>query len=472
MTLLSGDPNFTGYSPLGPLSTDGTYLSAAPYIAQYTGLATSLNCWITPSFSGQQFQMGLYDGVSQRLASSGLVTVNAPGPVNFPISATPQVSGRAYQLALSCVSGPYQFGIDSTLPTNAFLAGNGQYPLPFQLNAGIPSGFPAPAYFVDGDSQANTLVTSGAVGNFLDTGRIISRAFNRAKIPSIKISDELVQTAKDELYLILIGLANGPTPLWAIKSSLLGMTAGSNSITMPYGTVDVKNVNFRQMSVLQSSASTVYSAPTTAQVTTISITWSGPAMPFVVLYTTGAITTQALAVSSPNAQIGQTSFYDMAVTVPASQWQVIGSNIGNVAFYTQEYEIPMYGYSRDEWNDLPNKDFMGSPRQFWFDRQTIPVMNLWATPQLADQNTACLSVLSHMHIQDVGQLSEKLDIPQRWQPAIIDMLAESLARHPEAPAGALAECQLYAEKNKAQALGEEREQSSIKIMPDISGYTR
>jgi len=462
MTLLVGDTNFTGYSGPGPSNTDGAYIAALPFVAQATGLAVTLNAWITPG-TASTFVMGLYDGVLQQLALSATLTLQTAGLATFPISA-PTVAGRAYQILLAPVGvGTFQFGVDLTTPTQANHVANGAA---IQLTGPVPTPYGAPAFYVDGDAQAQIIATSGTIQDVFDTGKIIARAFNRCRVPSAKISDELVHVAKDELYLLLVGLANGPTPLWAIETDLFGFTQGTAGVVMPFSTVDLKNVNYRQMSVLQSGSAT-YAPPTPTQVPTIGITWSGPAGPFQVL-----MNGQALLSETPNAYAGQTTFYDLDGSVPASQWSVVGSNIGSVSFFSQLYEIPMYPYSRDEWSQLPNRAFPGTPRQFWFERSMTPTIHLWPVPQLADQQSGCLVVFRHRHIQDVGTLTQRIEVPPRWLPAIIDGLAESLARHPEADPGMLAVCQTYAAKSLAAAKGEERENAPTKIVPQIWGYTR
>jgi hypothetical protein len=464
VTLLVGDPNFTGYTGAGPTSTDGGYLAQSPFVASATGVISTLNAWLTPG-SATTFAMGLYDGVLQRLAVSASITAT-PGLNAFPLSA-PVVAGRAYQLLLAPTSaGTFQFGVDSTQAATAFKVANGGS-LPQQLSGPTATAYGAPAFYVDGDSQAQVLTTTGTNQNLLNTDRIITLAFRRCRVPTVKISDELVQFAKDELYLLLVGLANGPTPLWAIETDLYPFTQGFAAVPLQFSTVDVKNVNYRQMSLLQSGPATY--APTTAtQVTTLSITWSGPALPFQV-FMQGQL---LLTVSAPDAVAGQTTLYDLDGAIPATQWSVVGSNLGTVGFYNALYEIPMYAYSRDEWSQLPNRSFPGTPRQFWFERVLTPTIHLWPVPELADQQGGALVVFRHRHIQDVGALTNRIECPPQWLPAIVDSLAESLSRHPEVDPQLLPTNATYATASMARAKGDNRENAPTKIIPWIIGYTR
>lgn len=439
-------------------------MSPANFIAASNGMITSLNAYIAPG-TASIFQMGLYDGVLQQLAVSSPQQVLSPGWQSFPVSS-PGIKGRAYQILLTAGTGDYQFGTDTTIPARAVRVANGQG-CPYQLAGVTPSSFGAPAFYADGDVQAQVLQTSGTHETFFTTATIISRAFGRCQVASPKISDEMLQIAREELFLILVGLANGPTPLWAIEEDLFPFAAGFNAVRMPWNTVDVKNVNYRQMSLLQGGTSS-YAPLTPVAVPTIGVTWSGPAQPFFVLMDGREI----LSVANPNASAGQVTLYDIDGAVPASQWSVVGQNIGAVSFFSQLYEIPMYGYSRDEWSQLPNRSFPGTPRQFWFERVVPPVLHLWPVPQSADESLACLVTFRHRHIADVGTLAERIECPPRWLPAIIDQLAEALGRYPPVDPQLLPTLATYAAKSLALAKGEERENAPTKFVPQISGYTR
>lgn len=483
MTLLCGDPSFTGYSGIGPADTDGAYLSAAPFIAVSNGLVTSLNCWLTPG-TANAFVMGLYDGVLQQLVYSAPVTVSSAGLTSFPIAPTPIRAYRAYQIILIAGPGTYQFGIDGSLLTRAFRASSSTYPAPpVQLSGPSPSVYGAPAFYADGDAQALPQLTSGTSGlTLFDTATLLQAAFNRCRIRSAVISDQMVSDAKRELYLFLSQLANGPTPLWAIDTQLLPFTAGLSGVQMPAGTVDVKNVNYRFMNPLQSSGTTTYSPSTATQVNTVAVTWNGPAVPLQIQMSQTGSAWTTLVTATPNASPGQTTFYDLDGAVAAPFWQVIPQAVppgttlqaSNVAFYSTLFEVPMEPYSRDEWSQLPNRAFPGTPRQFWFERvEPSPVIHFWPAPQTQDQMQACAVVWRHRHIMDVGTLAERIECPQRWLPAIVDGLAEVLGRiTPEVDLKLLPSLQGYAAASLKNARGEERENATTKIVPGIACYTR
>lgn len=485
MTVLVGDSNFTGYTGPGPVATDGGYLASAPFIAVSNGQVTTLNCWITPG-TATTFVMGLYDGTLQRLVYSGPVTPGAAGLVRFPIAPTPVIALQAYQLLLISNTGTFQFGVDSTLSGNTKKAAgaNVAYPTPVLNLTGVTAtAFAAPAFYADGDSQALTIETSGTSGQtVLNTATVIARAFNRCRLRAAVISDEIVQKAQDELFLFLSDLSNGPAPLWAIDTVLLPFTQGLSGVTMPAGTIDQKNVNYRFMNPLQSSAATTYAPTSQTQVNTVGITWGAPAVPIYIQMSLDGTTWTTLVATSPNASIGQTTLYDLDGSAPALYYRVIAQPVPagltftatNVAFYGNLYEVPMAAFSRDEWSQLSPRTFPGSPRQYWFERlQPVPIIHFWPVPQLMDQQQACAVVWRTRQIMDVGTLNQRIEAPQRWMLAIVDGLAEALARVcPEVDPAQLPILQAYAANSRRRALGEERENAPMKIIPQIYKYTR
>ena len=143
-----------------------------------------------------------------------------------------------------------------------------------------------------------------------------------------------------------------------------------------------------------------------------------------------------------------------------------------VVFGSNATEIPLARMNRDDYTNLPNKNFTSNrPLQYWFDR-TIPqpAMYLWPS---SDTYAPQLVVWRHRQIQDVGSLSGELEIPQRWYLAIQNMLAHQMAMElPMVDPGRMAYCEQQADKYWQMAEQEERDKSPIYFAPNISYYTR
>jgi len=179
-----------------------------------------------------------------------------------------------------------------------------------------------------------------------------------------------------------------------------------------------------------------------------------------------------------------------AVTVTDNQWVWTDIDPGqNVIYYrivasggttlalrewyigNNSREIQMARLNRDDYTNLPNKNFTANqPYQFWFDR-TIPYPTLYLWPVPSDPFVQMV-VWYSSQIQDVGALTDELAIPQRWYLAVQSMLAHQMSM--ELPGVAVERIQYLesqAEKYLYQAEQEERDRSPIFFTPGIGVYT-
>ena len=128
--------------------------------------------------------------------------------------------------------------------------------------------------------------------------------------------------------------------------------------------------------------------------------------------------------------------------------------------------------NRDDYTSLPNKNFTANqPYQFWFNRTVPnPEIYLWPTPS---DPFVQMTVWYSKQIMDVGDLTDELQIPQRWYMAVVSMLAHQMSL--ELPQIYMARIQYLegqAEKYLALAEVEERDKSPIYFAPNIGVYTR
>ena len=93
-----------------------------------------------------------------------------------------------------------------------------------------------------------------------------------------------------------------------------------------------------------------------------------------------------------------------------------------------DYEVERI--SRGEYATLPNKTTQGRPSQFYFDRQILPIINLWAVPE---NSTDQLVYYYVQRIEDADTLVNTTDMPFRFYPCMVAGLAYYIAmkRAPE-----------------------------------------
>lgn len=350
--------------------------------------------------------------------------------------------------------------------------------------------------------------TSGTVGQtVISVQQLIDHGARRAGKLAEELTVEQVNASKESLYYLLSNLANRGIQYWCIDKTIIGMKPSQYIYSLPVGTVDVLNSNYRTVTTVTTGANSssgvtanafdglytnicqlsnntgniginngssgaVYIAtvgilPAVSGSVTLDIQYSNNGSNWTTVYSPGATTWTA----------GTWIYYDIDPSATAQYWRIkqnSGVNMGvyQVVFGTAPIEIPLARLNRDDYTNLPNKNFTNNrPLQFWFDR-TIPQpsMYLWPVP-----NTYAPQIVAwrHRQIQDVGDLSGELEIPQRWYLAVQNMLAHQMAMElPQVDANRIVYCEQQAEKYWLQAEQEERDKSPIYFAPNISPYTR
>jgi len=350
--------------------------------------------------------------------------------------------------------------------------------------------------------------TSGTVGQTVITVQnLIDSGARRAGKLAEELTVEQLQASTQSLYYLLSNLVNRGIQYWCIQKVVLGLVPDKYIYTLPVGVNDVLNSNYRTLTAntsggYSSSGNSSYAfdgqytnicqlttntgniginngagsniyvgsvgiLPATSGSVTLSVQYSLDNSTWVTLYSPGATTWVA----------GTWIYYDLDPSASAPYWRIqqsAGVNMGvyQVVFGSNATEIPIARLNRDDYTNLPNKNFTSNyPLQFWFDR-TIPQasMYLWPTPATyAPQIVAWCSY----YVQDVGDLSGSIQIPQRWYLAIQNMLAHQMAMElPGVQTDRITYCENQAEKYWLQAEQEERDKSPIYFAPNISPYTR
>lgn len=350
--------------------------------------------------------------------------------------------------------------------------------------------------------------TSGTVGQTVVTVQnLIDSGARRAGKLAEELTDEQVATAKQSLYYVLSNLVNIGIQYWCIDKVIVGLIPGQQNYYLPVGTVDVLNANYRTLTSVNTGAysssgttlnafngvgnlicqlttntgviginngsgnsvmiNTIGILPAMSGSVTVNIQYSEDNSTWTTLYSPGATTWSS----------GTWIYYDLQPTVSAPYWriqQTAGSNMGfyQVVFGTMPMAINMARMNRDDYSSLPNRSFTAlRPLQYWFNR-TIPQpnMELWPVPNSIQPQ---LELWVHRQVQDVGQLSGEIEIPQRWYLAIQNMLAHQMAMElPNIDPAKISYCEQQADKFWAQAEQEERDKSPIYYAPNISYYTR
>lgn len=354
--------------------------------------------------------------------------------------------------------------------------------------------------------------TSGTVSTTVfNVGKVIDRAFGRCKLAPQQITPEYIQIAKDLLYMFLSTLGSEGIPLWAQTKQILPIYQGVQDVPLDPGVIDVLNANLRTSTRLtgsvgqQTSSQGLASSAFDGNLTT-SCTQVAPG---------GNITTNLGAEYNPSTygflpnvsgtwdfafQTSQdgvtwtTIFTSLATSVVAQQWfwtdiegipevgvswvrmLALNTTVLDVVEFVIEdapNEIPIAKVNRDDYANLPNKWFTGRPVQFWYNKQIPnPVIILWPVPQVQFTfNQLVLYV--NRYLMDIGDMTNSIEVPQRWLLAITTELARQLAMTiPEVSAQVLVTLGPEADLQLKRAWASESDGAPTFLRARISNYTR
>ena len=354
---------------------------------------------------------------------------------------------------------------------------------------------------------------SGTVGEtVINVQTLIDHGARRCGKLAEELTSEQLVSARQSLFFLLSNLANRGIQYWAINKKVIGLSANKYIYTLPLGAVDALNVLYRTMNrpsgAYTSSAGGVVANVYDGNVETycqqtstngnIQVNY-GTTNPIYagsigfLPYVSGggsASWTITLEYSTDNSTWSTLDSLG-AITVTDNQWVWTDIDPGqSVAYYririsngstlalrefyvgNNSTEIQMSRLNRDDYTNLPNKNFTANqPFQFWFDR-TIPqpTIYLWPTPS---DPFVQMTVWYNRQIDDVGALTDELEIPQRWYEAIVFMLSHRMSLElPQVPMEKVGYLEKMADKYLYDAEQEERDKSPIYWAPNISPYTR
>jgi hypothetical protein len=354
---------------------------------------------------------------------------------------------------------------------------------------------------------------SGTVGTtVIDVQTLIDHGARRCGKLAEELTSEQQLSARESLYFLLSNLANRGIQYWCINKLVVGLQADKYIYSMPLGCVDVLNVLYRTMNrptgTYTTSAGGVVALVYDSDVDTwcqqssangnISVFYGtdnpiyAGSIGFLPYVAGGGSAVWSITLEYSSDGITWNTLDNLGeITVTDNQWVWTDIDPGqSVAYYriraynsttlalrelfigNNSREIQMSRLNRDDYTNLPNKNFTANqPYQFWFDRN-VPVPNIYMWPTPSDPFIQ-MTVWYSRQIMDVGALTDELEIPQRWYEAILFMLAHRMSLElPQVAMDRVGYLEKMAEKYLYDAEQEERDKSPIYWAPNISVYTR
>ena len=233
---------------------------------------------------------------------------------------------------------------------------------------------------------------------------------------------ETQEAGKDALTLILQNLPNRGVDLWNIQEYIFGPLAYQKQFTLPIGTVDILNINYRYsirptgtvittgtlnpyypaqfafdkntdtyalFTTANGSLGLDYGVGNNQQIINVGVLpQDGKTYNLVFEYSNDNVTwTSVLATGAvtPGAKTWQ--YWAIDRPIPARYFRVRETNgaliaFDEVVFATVQQDIPLAALNRDDYYNLSNKDGQYGARslQYWFDKQITPKIWLWPVP--------------------------------------------------------------------------------------------
>lgn len=323
---------------------------------------------------------------------------------------------------------------------------------------------------------------SGNIGGTTTNAlKVVDHAFRRCRLPAQAITAEMQTYALESLRFMLNELANIKTPSWCIQKLILPMYQNQPLVTLPAGTVEILNLNYRVLQLLDGpyvATSTSYTVNFTTQTTvdTIGIKWSAAAVPVTFQVSTNGTVWTTVGTSSEVATAGEITWTDIFGALPYNYFRITSTSplsYSAITLGNLPQEIPLGQLNRDSYVNQSNKVFPGRPSNYYFQRDLPePVVYLWPAPFVAAEQ-AQLILWRHRQIMDTENLQQEVEMPDRWQEAIINGLAARMAA--ETPA---VDAQLIPILEQKAAMSQQRawdgdgDGSPIQINPGIGVYTK
>lgn len=326
---------------------------------------------------------------------------------------------------------------------------------------------------------------------------MIDKAARRCgHVPEL-LTTEQTQALRENLFLIFAHNANKGLQLWKVDKYRHGIINGQIAYSLPDRAERILDVNYvtaNQVSYVNGSANWPTSAaPETVSAVGVKLVASLTGIMRLEYSSNGTTWTPSSVTFSP---VQGWSYVSVPIQATNLYWRV--------AYYTQPAgtalvptmfptgatvqmlnnlsEIPMAPLNRDDYWNLPNKEFQSNrPLQYWFDRQNTmnpsggsygPQVRYWP---VGNDETVHVNMLISSRINDVMSLAydQQVDVPERWLPYIqARFAADSAIELPNVDSGKATLLMGIADKMEMEVSDEETDDMPIYLAPNISHYTR
>lgn len=278
------------------------------------------------------------------------------------------------------------------------------------------------------------MATSGTINTtIIKTSKLLEKAMRRIGRMPAELTPEIVIEAQESLFMLLTSLANRGLNLWCVDKQLMPLYDGQATYVLPTGTQVILNL-------LHATPETVSGADTTSandyqvmladrsKVVRIAARFSVSPTSFEVQTSVDGVTWVTVQTVTEVAESGTLGWYDLDPAPTSAYFRILSpatTTISGVLLATAVREVKISSMNRDDYANQPNKSQTSDiATNYYFEKLIEPQVTLWPVPNNATRH---LVLFRYRQIQDVGSLTNTLDIPMRWYEAICWHLALRLA---------------------------------------------
>jgi hypothetical protein len=327
--------------------------------------------------------------------------------------------------------------------------------------------------------------TSGEIGQItLTLQELLDAAFRGCRLTPQQISAEMLLNGRKCLQRMLNTLPSRASPLWARDHKILAFPLNQRAMALPDGTIDIigkaqcrtyqpftKTATNNGSNVTYDLAETSLIAvlgfmPVTTGSETIVVSTSNDGTTFTTQWAPGAQSYTA----------GVMTWFELEPLIAARYVRITGpilAEIDELFVGGSPSDVEITRRSHADYLAIANTTTSGTPREYWLDRKARnPEMRFWPIP---DSSTAysVLSIWRQRHIEDVGTMTQQIEIPARWEEAIISMLAYRIAFDtPQVQIDIVNMLKPKADEALSMIASDERDATPIRFAINLRGYQR
>ena len=323
--------------------------------------------------------------------------------------------------------------------------------------------------------------TSGTVNTTsIKTSNLLEKAMRRCGLTPQQITPEIVESAQESLFMLLLSLSNRGLNLWCVDRQLMPLYNGQATYPLPTGTqvvlnllhvtptfvtgTDTQNTNDYQTQLTAASKVVRFgvkfaTSPTafTFEHSTDGVTWS------VAETISGSDVPTSNVLGWFNIDPAKSDVYfriNSATAITVTSFQLC----------SEVREINIAKFNRDDFANQPNKMLSSETvTNYYFEKLVEPQITVWPVPASDNKH---LSLFRYRQIQDVGTLTQELELPKRWLEAISWHLALRLAFEvPSVDPNRRAEVRAMAAEMVIETERGESDDAPVRMAPAISCYT-